>query len=124
MIDSGACAYNILPTAGSSAGYKHSDETKEKISSSLKGNKNSKGQKLSEEAKAKVSASRINTGKLVYLYIVRTHGLELSATFHNRERASESLGIKRTTLYKYIKNRTLFKMNGVSHVVSWNADLS
>jgi len=77
----------------------------------MKGNTNRKGRKASEEAKGKISANmkgntnRKDKGKPVYLYIVRTNALELSATFHNRERASESLGINRTTLYRYITNR-------------------
>jgi hypothetical protein len=109
---------------------KRSEETKAKTSDAMKGNTNRKGRKASEEAKGKISAgmkgntNRKDKGKAVYLYIVRANALELSATFHNRERASESLGMNRTTLYRYITNRTLFKMNGVSHVVSWDANLS
>jgi group I intron endonuclease len=34
--------YNILPVAGSSLGFKHSEETKQKISNSTKGVKKSK----------------------------------------------------------------------------------
>jgi len=121
-----------LPTAGSTAGYKHSDETKEKISASRKGKNLSdetkakisatkKGKNLSDEHKATISAKK---GKPVYLYVVHDHGLELSASFPNKLRASETLGSARTTLFNYIKGRTLFKLNGISHVVSYEANLS
>ncbi|CAG8751985.1 7168_t:CDS:2, partial [Acaulospora colombiana] len=55
VLDGCICAYNILPTAGSSAGAKHSEETKAKISASVKGNN------PSEEHKARISAA--NKGK-------------------------------------------------------------
>ncbi|CAG8659628.1 13766_t:CDS:2, partial [Acaulospora colombiana] len=107
-------------------GKSHSEETKAKMSASHKGQKHSAetkaklsaaktGRELPEGHKAKIS----NQGKPVYLYIVKPRALELNATFRNRERASESLGINRTTLYRYIKNRTLFKFNGVSHVLPY-----
>ena len=102
MLDGCVCTYNILPTAGSSAGAKHTDETKEKISASKKGQ----------------NSPYLNQGKAVYLYIVRGHVLELAATYFNRKRASESLGVDRTTLFRYIKNRSLFKVNGLPHIVS------
>jgi len=43
VLDNCVCAYNILPIAGSSAGYKHSDEAKEKMATAKKGNTNRKG---------------------------------------------------------------------------------
>jgi len=91
MLDNCVCEYNILPTAGSSTGYKLSDEAKAKISAAKKGNSLSeehkanlsaagKGKSRSEETKAKMSdamkgrqgekASRFNKGKPVYLYVV------------------------------------------------------
>ena len=62
--------YNINPTAGSQLGYKHSKETKHKISEGNKGNvisqehknavsKAHKDKKLSKEVKAKMSKSKI-----------------------------------------------------------------
>jgi hypothetical protein len=115
-------------------GRELSEENKAKISASMKGKTNRKGQKLSEESKAKISAANkgrelseetkakmSNKGKPVYLYIVST--FELSATFRNGERASESLGIKRTTLNRYIQNRTLFKLKGLSYIASRDGTL-
>jgi group I intron endonuclease len=135
ILDNCICEYNILPTAGSSAGLKHTEETKAKISECLKGNTRCLGRELSDESRAKISAARkgqklseehkakisAKKGKAVYLYVVRTHGLELNATFPNRERASETLVINRTTLFRYLKNRTLFQINGLSYIISWVA---
>ena len=129
MPDGCVCAYNILPTAGSSAGAIVPDETKSKISAALKGRTSpKKGRKLSEETKAKMAAAktgrqgentpRFNTGKTVFLYTVCNHGLDLVASFPNNNRAGEHLGVDRTTLFRYIKNRTLFKVNGLPHIVS------
>jgi len=86
VLDNCVCAYNILPTAGSCAGVKRSEEHKAKISASMKGNSNSKGRNLSDEHKGKISASNkgqgnpnYNKGKAVYLYLVHTDSLELAA---------------------------------------------
>jgi len=52
------CGYNLTPTAGSSLGYKHSEETKQKISDALSGRKSKRlGCVLSEETKKKMSES-------------------------------------------------------------------
>lgn len=59
-----------------------------------------------------------NKGKPVYLYAVHYHGLELSASFPNAKRCSETLGLPYTTLIDRVKNRTLFQINGLSHIVS------
>ena len=54
--------YNILKKAGSSLGFKHSEETVIKISTASKGNQKAKGLKHSEETKAKISvANKGNT---------------------------------------------------------------
>jgi len=47
--------YNILPTAGSSLGYKHTEESKKKISEA------EKGKSLSEKTKKKISEARKGT---------------------------------------------------------------
>jgi len=163
VLDGCVCAYNISPTAGSSAGVKRSEETKAKISDSMKGNTNSKGRELSdgissvvesakkgtkhsaltkakisdskkgktrsEESKAKISASskgqvNYNKGYPVYLYLIHAHGLELAASFPNLVRCSETLGVPYQTLVKRIKNRTLFEVNGLQHVVSRDGNLA
>ena len=154
VLDTGICAYNILSTAGSSVGFKHTDEAKEKmkgrehtdetksrISATKKGHSTSeetkskisatkKGQKHSGETKAKMSSShlgeknpRFNKGKPVYLYVVHPHGVELQAVHFNTLRLAESLGVPKFTLYKRIKNRTLFQIKGVSYIVSRDGNL-
>jgi len=50
--------YNLAPIAGSPLGYKHTDETKKKMSASAKGHKRGLGFKHSDEAKAKMSLQR------------------------------------------------------------------
>jgi group I intron endonuclease len=55
--------YNILPASGSRAGIKSSEETKEKVSIAMKGNKHNLGNKASEETKKKMSLSQ--TGKRI-----------------------------------------------------------
>lgn len=50
--------YNICKTAGSTLGYKHSDETKAKISAAEMGNTYSLGHKHSDEARANMSAAQ------------------------------------------------------------------
>jgi group I intron endonuclease len=172
VLDGCVCAYNISPTAGSSAGVKHTEQTKVKVSEGLKGNSNRKGcktseetkaklsarmqgvghpnhgrkrsdetkakisaalkgagnpnygQNLSEESKAKMAASKYNTGKAVYLYLVHTDRFELTGSFPNATRCSETLGIPLTTLFRRIKNRTLIKVKGVPHIVSFDANLT
>lgn len=56
--------YNITAGGEGVIGFKHSAESKAKISASLKGNRNSKGKflgrKLSEETKRKISQSMLN----------------------------------------------------------------
>ena len=58
-IDNLSPEYNLTPTAGSLLGYKHSDESKEKI------RKASTGKKHSDESRAKMSASRIGNKNCV-----------------------------------------------------------
>jgi len=118
VLDGSTCAYNILPTAGSRAGSKHSEETKEKMSAKHKGHKHS------EETKDKISASRLNMAKAVYLYVVHPYGFELSSIHLSTPRLVEFLGIPRSTLYRYIKNRSVFQVNGVSYIASWDGNLS
>ena len=115
ILDGCTCAYNILPTAGSLAGYKHSDEAREKMSAAKKGRDNNcKGRKASKETKAKISASLYNRGQTVYLYVIRGHGLELVALFPNKARASEYLKVSHTTVRRYIQNERFLILTGYS----------
>jgi group I intron endonuclease len=107
VLDTWKPEYNIQPFANSSVGRIMSEKSKAKLAAFRK------GLKLSEETKAKISASligenngRFNKGTPVYLYEVHTSEFELSATFHNRARASKVLGIPASTLFNYIKNQS------------------
>lgn len=114
-------------------GRKCTEEHKAKVSASLK------GRKQSDETKAKISSSHkknpllnrvgqnhpsFNKGKAVYLYLVHVDAFELSASFPNAVRCSETLRIPYTTLLDRIKNHTVFKINGLSHIVSRNGNLA
>jgi len=119
MLDKGKPAYNIQPDANSSAGRVLSEEHKAKISLARKASKHSEG------TKAKMSASHIgekngnfNKGIPIYLYKVHSSEFELCATFVNMYRAAETLGIARSTLHYYMQNITLFKINGLNHILS------
>src|SRR5690606_5493183 len=48
-----------------------------------------------------------NTGKEIYLYEILDDGLILKETFSNISRAYETLGVARSTLWRYIKNETI-----------------
>jgi len=120
VLDTLPSEYYTQPFANSSAGRILSEEHRAKISASRK------GQNHSEETRAKLSASHIgekdgnfNKGIPIYLYKVHSSEFELCATFPARMyRAAETLGIARSTLYYYMQNRTLFKINGLNHILS------
>jgi len=117
--------YNIQPRATSSAGRVLSVEHKTKIAISRK------SVIFSEETKAKTAASlkgekspRFNKGTPVYLYEVDSTRLELSATFPNRFRAAAFLDIPASTLFNYIKNKTIFQVKGLSYILSKEKSLT
>jgi len=90
ILDNCNCVYNILPTAGSSAGVKRSPEHKAKISATMKGNQNNLGRKHSEETLAKMASSqqgeknhRYNKGKPVHLIQILPSGLKHVVSFPN-----------------------------------------
>jgi len=100
-----------------------------KMSAAKKGNNNAKGHKHSEESKAKISgrqqgANNSNFKGKVYLYVVHSHRLELASTHLNTQELVDILGVPRSTLYRFIKNRILFKFNGVSYIASRDGNLS
>lgn len=125
VLDTFSPEYNIQPLANSSAGRMLSEEHKAKIAASRK------NMILSEEHKANLSASlkgekspRFNKGTPVYLYEVNSTKLELCATFPNRFRAAQMLDIPASTLFNYIKNRTLFLVKGISYILSRDGSLT
>lgn len=54
--------YNIVPIAGSQLGFRHSEESKAKMSDAAKRTKNFAGKTHSQESKAKISTSRKGKG--------------------------------------------------------------
>jgi group I intron endonuclease len=119
VLDTWKPEYNIQFNATSSAGRILSVEHKNKIALAREGKIHT------EETKARIAASlkgekspRFNKGTSVYLYEVHSTRLELSATFPNRFRASAMLDIPASTLFNYIKNKTIFQVKGLSYILS------
>jgi group I intron endonuclease len=127
--------YNILKIAGSSQNSKHAEETKAKISKSLKGvyvneksallgrhhteetKKNENSIELmrqkalvriySEDTKLKMSAV---SGKPVYIYEkFSSEGFNLIGSFVSARRAGKFLGISGSTVIKYRNSGDIFK---------------
>jgi group I intron endonuclease len=124
--------YNILKTAGSSAGFKHteasieliratalsrkpriiSEETKSKISASLLGRTLSKETKLkmkgrihTAEAKSKIGISNYK----VQAVTVTNNQTGVSIDFTTMKKAAEFLGTSSTQVRNYIKSKKLYK---------------
>lgn len=103
--------YNILLIAGSTLGFQHSQETKEKISKSTKGIKKSeehvkhikesqKGRKLTEGHKAKLSQAAKNRKIQSNYAIISIDGI----IYNSLKEASELTGVKYNTIQKRLKN--------------------
>lgn len=103
--------YNILLVAGSSLGFNHSEEVKQKISNSTKGIKKSKehalhikeGQKgkiLTEEHKEKLSKSAKNRKSISHSSQIIIDG----ENYNSIKEASEFLDIKYNTIQKRLAN--------------------
>lgn len=110
LLDGCTCAYNITPTAGSCAGVKRSDETREKMSAAKKGTTHS------GESKAKMSASHYNKGNPVHLIQVSASGLNHVLSFPNQRRTAEALGVHQATICYRLKNT--FFYNGCDHFIT------
>ncbi len=104
--------YNILPVAGSTLRYHHTEETKRKISKSTKGMQKSeehakhiresqKGKKLSEEHKKKLSqAAKRRKGQSNYC-IISVDGV----IYTSMKQACEELGIKLGCMQSRLKSK-------------------
>lgn len=104
--------YNKLKIAGSSLKSKHKEETKTKISKSLKGVNEKSAQKAlsrkySEDTKLKKSAV---SGKPVYIYEkFSSLGFNLIGSFVSARRAGKFLDISGKTVIKYMNSGEIFK---------------
>ena len=103
--------YNILLVAGSTLGYHHTEETKQKISNSTKGVKKSKehakhisegqrGKTLTKEHKEKLSQSAKNRKSMSHHSIISIDGI----IYNSLKEASERTGVKYNTIQKRLKN--------------------
>src|ERR1700722_7317856 len=98
--------YNILPVAGSSFGFKHSLESKERIRQ-IAFKRGWKGD----------THPSFNTGKPVYLIEVLPEGLKLTATFSNIRCCSTTLAINRNTVSRRISSKKVFMFNEMIHLI-------
>jgi len=124
--------YNFLPTAGSSLGYLHSEETKQKISSTLAGYQHSEeakanmseakkgenhalfGKSHTEGTRQQISDSltgrklnaehrkRISTALSTPIYVFDSNTQKLLATYSGIVAASKALKIYNQTIKKYL----------------------
>lgn len=100
--------YNILPTAGSPLGTIRSEETKQKISESIKGSKHPNyGKKISLDTKQRISEARKGQifgsaiGIPVEVLDLETNEIKIYAS---GRLAAKDLGIYPTTVFRAIKN--------------------
>lgn len=103
--------YNILPAAGSTLGYHHTEETKQKISKTTTGVKKSKehakhisegqrGKTITKEHKEKLSQSAKNRKSMSHHSIISIDGI----IYNSLKEASERTGVKYNTIQKRLKN--------------------
>ncbi len=123
--------YNILTTAGSTFGYKHTKETLEKFKSRVLSDEaranlavSATGRVLSEQAKAKISAARKGiklsdkTRAKLSAATAAIHGVAVEVTniktgetqqFATMTDAGVALGVTRTTIKKTIQSGKIFR---------------
>jgi group I intron endonuclease len=98
--------YNILQTAGSSFGYKHTEETKSKISIALKGENNPmfgrKGEKNPMFGKSNPRA--YGSGSPPIPIKVFDNETKLTTTYESISEAARILGIKKSIISRFIQN--------------------
>lgn len=111
--------YNILKIAGSSLKSKHTEETKAKISNSVKGvytkgkssieliRQKALNRKHTEDIKLKMSAIRGNPVNIFEK--VSSEGFRLIGCFVSPRRAAKFLGINGSTVIKYMNSGEIFK---------------
>ena len=117
-------SYNLCKTAGNMLGFKHSDETKKKMSNSRIGNKNSLGFEHSDETKKKMSNSHFglkHDDKTIILMINKSKKDNLKSVKYKTKVSDE---IKTELLDKYssgsYSTRKLSELYGISKSTIWN----
>jgi hypothetical protein len=98
--------YNILKIAGSSFGYKHTEGTKSKISTALKGEKNPmfgrKGEKNPMFGKS--NPRPVGSGSPPIPINVFDNETKLTTTYESISEAARILGIKKSIISRFIRN--------------------
>jgi len=112
--------YNMLPAAYSNLGYKATEETRAKLSASLKGNIklsealigniNAAGSERTKEVRAQISKSiegNTNRAKAVFVYSSLNNILIYS--FITREETAKFFGVSHQTIRNYLKSGKVFQ---------------
>jgi group I intron endonuclease len=113
--------YNILKVAGSSLGYKHTEESLAKLSEALSGENHPLfGRSPSVETRTLFSEAKkgkphtaqtldkMSIAKGTAIYVYDTQG-SLENTFNSARKAAEHFGCSYPTILKFAKNGLLFK---------------
>ncbi len=99
--------YNILKTAGSLLGFKHSDKTRAKLSAILKGRKHS--------LYTKILMSKAAKRKTIYTYSLESNR---SYTFNSITEAAKFFNVSRRIILKYTLNNKIFIIKGDNWILS------
>lgn len=104
--------YNILSTAGSSLGYKHSEESLELMRSALKGRSftETHKEKLSTAKKGTTftKAHKANMSKKVYVY-TNDNPKTLFKLFNSCNETAKYFNCNRRTIYNYLDKNKIFQ---------------
>jgi group I intron endonuclease len=103
--------YNILPTAGSSLGHLHSEETKAKMRKAALGVKLSEEtrQKISEAAKNRINGTAAATVARSKAVLVTNIGTGEIVEYCNQKAAAEALGVTSPAIRHCLKNKKPLK---------------
>jgi group I intron endonuclease len=118
---------NILQVAGSSLGFKHSEETKAKISLANTGEKNSMfgiyltGEKNSMFGKTHSieTLDKMSIAKGTAIYVYDTQG-SLVYTFSSARKAAEFFDCSYPTILKFAKNGLFFKKEWILSTIKYS----
>lgn len=119
-LDSLQPEYNILKIAGSSLGYQHSEEFKQKFSELMRGENNPFfGKNHSQSSKDQISQT---LGTIIYQYSLSSDNRpdQLLDTFPSSKFASKKFNTNTNTIMKYARSNNIFKDQYILSLVPLN----